>query len=113
MISETPGLTHVPQHLDPLGLAREARSVEQLAAREHFERRAFAPLERRGVLGAELDQQRRSGQRQRAPALGRAGHVPGRGHERRRDHQLGRARAGLDERPDGRGGGVDAVEQSE
>ena len=87
-------LAHVPEHLD-LARARGVKrggSIGERAARISSAARSGASSSR-GVLGAELDEQRGRGGRQLLPALGRPGHVPGGGDQRRGDHQLGRARA--------------------
>ncbi len=77
---------------------------------EHAHGSGLAGGELAFVGAAELDDQRGRLGRQLAPVLGAAVEVPRGGDQRRGDHQLGRARAGGDERGHGSGSVVDVRE---
>ena len=101
-----------PVELDRLVVAGELGAAERLAGEpgEHLGGRGLAALEAGGVIGAELDQQRRRFERQLLPMLRGAGDRVGGDHQGRGDHQLDRGRAGGDELADRRGGVGDRVE---
>ena len=77
------------------------------------QRALLQAVELRLVGGAQLDEQHGALGRDLAPRLGHARQRVGGGDQRRVDHQLDGGRAGLDQRGDRRGGGVDVLEEQQ
>ncbi len=103
-------LAHPPGELDLLGVAGEIDRADRRVGGEDLLRPGDLGVELGVARGPVLDQQDRRLRGQLFPLLGGADHVPGGGDQGRRDHQLDRGRAAVDQVADRRDRLVDARE---